>query len=229
MDPEWAESLVGLRVNVPSHWWPGFDGDEDNLSTIAAINFTQTNQRYFQPLLDGDEGKDAYYHMQYDAVFDSFDVNQPLFSSFSLPRHPITNPEGEEIRVRCWVRQVQDDDDTASATSNISCSDSDNDGSESGEDIDYEIESHNVYMRTDSNYWKILENGATGQTNAPIPFNGDDEEFSVDISNYDLWKLFDEHGDIRFANVLEWILSRYGEFYQILYDWQAKRMRNYMI
>ena len=40
----------------------------------------------------------------------------------------------------------------------------------------------------------------------------------MDISDYDLWKLFDEHGDIRFANVLEWSLN-----------WQATRMRNDMI
>ena len=114
-------------------------------------------------------------------------------------------------------------------TSNNSCSDSDNDGSESGKDIDNKIESHNAYMRTDPNDWTILENGATGWTNAPIPFTGDDEELSVDISDYDPWKLFDEHGDIRFANVLEWSLPRYGEFDQILYYWQATRMHNYMI
>ena len=136
INPEWAKSLVNLRVNVPSHWWPDFDGDEDNLGTIAAVNFTQTNQRYFQLLLDGDEGKDAYYSLRYDAFFAFVDVDQLLFSSFSLPRHPITNPEGEEICVRRRVRQVQDDDDTAFATSNTSFSDSDNDGSESGKDID---------------------------------------------------------------------------------------------
>ena len=73
-------------------------------------------------------------------------------------------------------------------------------------------------MRTDTNDWTIIENGATGRTNAPIPFTGDDEEFSVDISDYDLWKLFDEHGEIRFANVLEWSLPRYEDFDQILYD-----------
>ena len=84
-------------------------------------------------------------------------------------------------------------------------------------------------MRTDPNDWTIIENGATGRTNAPITFTGDDEEFSVDISDYDLWKLFDEHSDIRFSNVLGCSLPRYGEFDQIIYDWQATRMRNYMI
>ena len=216
-------------MNVPSHWWPDFDGDEDNLGTIAAVNFTQTNQSNFQLLLDGDKGEDAYYSMRYDTFFDFFDVNQPFFSSFSLPCHPITNPEGEEIRVRRRVRQVQDDEDTASATSNTTCSDSDNNGYESGEDIDNKIESHNVYMRTDPNDWTILENGATGRTNTPIPFTGDDKELSVDISDYDIRKLFDEHGDILFANVLECSLPRYEEFDQILYYWQATRMRNYMI
>ena len=216
-------------MNVPSHWWPDFDGIEDNSGTIAAVNFTQTKQRYFQILFDGDEGKDAYYSMRYYAVFAFVDVNQPLFSSFRLPSHPIPNPEGEEIHVCRRVLQIQADDDTASTNSNNYCSDSDNDGSDSGKDIDNEIKSDNVYMITDPNDWTILENGATGRTNAPIPFTGDDEEFSVDIYDYDIWKLFDEHGDIRFTNVLEWSLPRYGEFDQILFDWQATRMQNYMI
>ena len=73
--------------------------DDENLGTITAVNFTQTNQRFYQLLLDGGEGEDAYYSMRYYDVFSFVDVNQPLFSSFSLPRHPITNPEGEEIRV----------------------------------------------------------------------------------------------------------------------------------
>ena len=66
INPEWAEYLVGLRVNVPSPWWPDFDGDEENLGTIAVVNFTQTNQRYFQLLLYGDESEEAYYFMRYD-------------------------------------------------------------------------------------------------------------------------------------------------------------------
>ena len=85
IDPDLAEYLLGLRLNVPSHWWPDFDGDEENLGTILAITFTQTNQRYFQILLDGDEGKEAYYSMQYDAILVFVDVSQPLFQASAYP------------------------------------------------------------------------------------------------------------------------------------------------
>ena len=39
----------------------------------------------------------------------------------------------------------------------------------------------------------------------------------------------DEQGDIRFYKVLEWTLPRFGgDEDEILWDWQAIRMRNYM-
>ncbi|KAL7517840.1 hypothetical protein ACHAWF_000163, partial [Thalassiosira exigua] len=41
--------------------------------------------------------------------------------------------------------------------------------------------------------------------------------------------MMDENGDIRFYKVLEWCLPRFGPDDQILFDWQAVRMRNYMI
>ena len=85
IDPEWAEYLVGLRLNVPSHWWPDFDGDEENLGTILAVTFMQTNQRCFQLLLDSDEGKKAYYSMRYDAILAFVDVNKPLFQASAYP------------------------------------------------------------------------------------------------------------------------------------------------
>ena len=54
IDTEWAEYLVGLKVNVPSNWWPEFDEKDLNPGANAAVDFSQTNQRYFQLLLDTD-------------------------------------------------------------------------------------------------------------------------------------------------------------------------------
>ena len=54
IDQEWAQSLKGLKVKVPSSWWQGYDGDELNAGAIAAVDFSKSNQRYFQFLLDSD-------------------------------------------------------------------------------------------------------------------------------------------------------------------------------
>ena len=53
--------------------------------------------------------------------------------------------------------------------------------------------------------------------------------FSVDITPEEIEKLKDPSGDIRFHKVLQWCLPRFGEDDdQILWDWQAERMNNYM-
>ena len=53
--------------------------------------------------------------------------------------------------------------------------------------------------------------------------------FSVDITSEEVEKLKDTNGDIRFHKVLEWCLPRFGkDDDQILWDWQAECMNNYM-
>jgi len=77
IDRDWAQSVVGLRVSVPTSWWQGCDGNDINDGIIAAVDFTESNQRYFQLLLDDDKDhaevsddlRELYYPMRYDAVF----------------------------------------------------------------------------------------------------------------------------------------------------------------
>ena len=66
----------------------------------------------------------------------------------------------------------------------------------------------------------------------PIPFEGDQEEFDVDITAAELEELKDEQGVIRFEKVMEWCMPRFdddgnGEEMD-LFKWQAKRMSNYL-
>ncbi len=64
-DPDWAQSLVGLKVQIPSSCWPGYeDDDELNLGVIASIDWTQADRRFFRILVNG-----YHYYFRYDAVF----------------------------------------------------------------------------------------------------------------------------------------------------------------
>ena len=234
IDTEWAQSLVGLKMSVPTSWWQGCDGDDLNQGTIAAVDFTQSNQRYFQLLL-GDDKDDAnedgdlrglYYPMRYDAVF--LYSNDKQTQRFRLLRRQVPTPDGEHVRVRRHqVRRAprdRDDDDTASTADMSASSDIDD---TSGKDDAPVV--HNVYRRTDPSNWVMLKNGARGRTIDPIPYTGEREDFTVKITQDKVKELMDEHGDIRFHKVLEWTLPRFGdEEDEILWDWQAVRMRNYM-
>ena len=64
----------------------------------------------------------------------------------------------------------------------------------------------------------------------PIPFEGDQEEFDVDITPEELDQLKDDQGVIRFENVMEWCMPPYdddGNGDEMgLFIWQAKRMSN---
>ena len=52
VDTQWAESLVGLRVNVPDKWWAGYYSDSLNPGVIKSVDFRQPRQKYFQLELD---------------------------------------------------------------------------------------------------------------------------------------------------------------------------------
>jgi hypothetical protein len=48
IDSEWAEALVGFRLNIPNSWWLGFVDGGFNQGQIAAINFNALNAYYFE-------------------------------------------------------------------------------------------------------------------------------------------------------------------------------------
>ena len=101
IDSEWAEAFVGLRLNVPNSWWPGFVGDGLNRGRNAAINLDAPNSFYFEVELDNELG--AHYAMRYDSILLYADEGQPGFSRFRLPMLCPGNPDNEIVRVRVLI------------------------------------------------------------------------------------------------------------------------------
>ena len=101
IDPEWAATLVGLRMKVPEHWWAGCTGNTLCEGEIAAIDFTDNAGRYFQLELDDEKG--SHYAMRYDAVLHYADEEHKTFSRFRsrlLSEAPPNPTAGEGVRVR---------------------------------------------------------------------------------------------------------------------------------
>ena len=123
--------------------------------------------------------------MRYDAVFTFADAEQDHFIDFRLPRHAVSNPEGEAIRVG-----------RASSTSTST-------ENETSSEVEEEEEEFNIYTRTDALDWTCLKDGSTGRRVNPVQYTGEDEMFSVDITAEEVENLKDANGDIRFHEVLE--------------------------
>jgi hypothetical protein len=73
---------------------------------------------------------------------------------------------------------------------------------------------------------RSTKNGQPGRVIHPIPFTGTSEFFCPNISEIEMKEMIDEHGDVRFHKIFEWMLLTFdGEsFYECL----LMRMRNYM-
>jgi hypothetical protein len=93
INSEWVETLVGLRLNIPNKWWPGFRDGGINRGKIAAKNLDLLSSHYFQVELDDEPG--AHYAMRYDSVLLYADDEQPGFSQFCLPSCCPANPDDE--------------------------------------------------------------------------------------------------------------------------------------
>ena len=99
IDPEWAESLVGLRMKVPERWWDGCTGNTLFHGEITAIDFTDDAERYFKFRPDSEKAK--LYPMRYDAVLHYADEEHQSYSTYLLPSvHPAAPVLGEAARVR---------------------------------------------------------------------------------------------------------------------------------
>ena len=99
IDPEWAASLVGLRMKVPKRWWDGCTGNKLFHGEVTAIDFTDGAERYFKFRLDSEKG--SSYPMRYDAILHYADDEHPRYSAYLLPSAPPAAPVlGEGARVR---------------------------------------------------------------------------------------------------------------------------------
>ena len=66
INSEWAETLLGLRLNTPNKWWPGFRDGGINHGKIAAISLDLLSLYYFKVELNNEPG--AHYAMHYSSV-----------------------------------------------------------------------------------------------------------------------------------------------------------------
>ena len=88
IDPEWANTLLGLRVSLPNHWWTGFRGNRLRQGCLVLF-LENTNQWQF--LLD-DVDNDNHYAMRYKGVCEYTDAEAGTYLSYTLPPEPVYLP-----------------------------------------------------------------------------------------------------------------------------------------
>ena len=83
------------------------------------------------------------------------------------------------------------------------------------------------YKKSKAKNWTKHTDGRPGREIHPIPFGGTMETFCPKVSDEELKGFIDEHGNIRFFHIYEWMLPSFDgdSFYEFL----AARMRNYML
>jgi hypothetical protein len=86
IDSKWADSLVGLCMSVPDHWWKEYKSY--NLNDGRIVSFDVDSQRWHL-LLDTLEDGDDLYQMSYKAVCEYSNKQSFSFHEFFLPHKPI--------------------------------------------------------------------------------------------------------------------------------------------
>ena len=83
------------------------------------------------------------------------------------------------------------------------------------------------YEKSKAKNWTKHTDGRPGREIHPILFGGTTETFRPKVSDEELKDFIDEHGDIRFCHIYEWMLPSFDgdSFYEFL----AARMRNWML
>ncbi|KAL7536120.1 hypothetical protein ACHAXR_006945 [Thalassiosira sp. AJA248-18] len=244
VDREWATSLNGLRMKVEDRWWDGYTGTTLHPGKILDVDFTNDNAKFFVLQLDDDE---FTYEMRCDAVLKYADEDDANFHKYHLPEGLLEDPEGEEVvappqrrgrrrqrsSTRRTNRTIRIINNSTSHTSTDISDNSENPASSSEDEQSDDEQNNTIYSRTDPSEWKKIGGRTRAHTIEPIPFTGDNEKFTINITDDELKCLKDASGDIRFESVFEWLLPTFGEdddeisFFEFIVI--AARMRNYMI
>ena len=82
--------LIGIRLQVPQSWWPGYSGSELYVGAVQELDFSDKWGRYF--LFEDDDDVDICYPIQYDAVIHYADEEQRGYARFRLPPNSPANP-----------------------------------------------------------------------------------------------------------------------------------------
>lgn len=216
-------------MQVAECWWPEYSGSDLCPGQIADVKFDDAAGRFFLLQLDGE---DWTYPMRYDAVLKYADETDRNFYKFHLPDGLLEDPADEEVAVRNPRRRPNNprvlhnsqNDDIPLPRHNSSTSEEDSSSDE---------EDHTVYMRTHPQDWKKIGSGRANQARRvePIPFTGENDLFTPNITEEELEKMKEASGDIRFENVFMWMLPTFGDDQNPIpyFEFIAQRMRNYMI
>ena len=92
-DREWANSLVGLPMSVPEHWWPGYTSSTLCLGKIIPVGTHANTLNCFILQVHNEPGQ--RYGMRYDAVYLYADENHRNISKYHLPSDPPGDPTQE--------------------------------------------------------------------------------------------------------------------------------------
>ena len=92
MSTEWADSLVGLSMRVPDHWWEGYNSYFLNDGKI--VSFDIDTQKWNLLLDTRDDGDDLYL-MAYEAVCEYSNRQSSSFKEFQLPHQPLYHGEDQ--------------------------------------------------------------------------------------------------------------------------------------
>ena len=95
IDTEWAETLVGLRLCVPDHWWIGFTSRKLNDGKLRS--YDSSSQKWMLVL---DSEADTDYPIAYSAVYQYADPDASTFEDFNLPPQPVLEGVQEEVAVQ---------------------------------------------------------------------------------------------------------------------------------
>ena len=93
IDVEWADSLVGLPVKIPDHWWVGYTGSYKHDGKI--MSFDVVNQKWFIELDDQDD--DDQYLIAYDAILEYCNTQHSTIESFNLPFEVVRQGDDEIV------------------------------------------------------------------------------------------------------------------------------------
>ena len=69
-----------------------------------------------------------------------------------------------------------------------------------------ESENCKEYIKTNPENLTVLKDGEDGRKINPVPYTGESEEFSVNLSDEEPARVKDGNGDIQFSEVMDWCL-----------------------
>ena len=95
IDTEWAESIIGLRLKVPTNWWARLSGTDLHDGKIVSFDEAKQKWNFVCDL----EPEEVPYLMAYGAVYKYVDVSTSTFSRYVLPSDPMRGDGGEAIGI----------------------------------------------------------------------------------------------------------------------------------